>query len=433
MNFPSTVLIFSATLLLCASARTLEVGTGKQFARVQHAAAQAQPGDTILIRAGVYGGGDYISELQGSANAWITIRAATGESVIFRGGSQAMHLSDPAYLRIEGLVFEQQTANGVNIDDAGTFDTPAHHLIIENCEWRSINATGNNDELKLSGLDDFIIRNCRFANGSTGGSLVDMVGCHRGVFERNVFENGGSNCIQAKGGSSNIRIEGNRFLNGGQRAINIGGSTGLEFFRPQGINYEAKSIEVYSNIFVGSQASIAFVGAVECKVINNTIIRPTRWAARILQETTAPSFLPCGNNEFRNNIIVYGNTGTVAINVGANTAPETFSFSNNLWFNPDNASWSGPNTHLSLNPVASSIVIRFLLIPLNTASALHPPRGKRATTPRSQLMIFSGSSLPLRAPSELSKQSHQSQESSKNQAIHTCLPSLQTLLLMTQF
>lgn len=330
--------------VITAEARTLDVGAGLEFMSLQTAAMAAQPGDTILLHAGVYSGGDYIENLQGVPSAWITVRAADNAEVIYRGGSQAFHLTDPAYVRIEGLIFEQQTENGVNIDDGGSYETPAHYVLIENCEWRSMNATGNNDELKLSGLDNFAIRNCRFTNGSTGGSLIDMVGCHNGSIEENHFENGGSNCIQAKGGTKDITIFSNTFSNGGERAINIGGSTGLQFFRPLDANYEASNIYAYSNIFSGATAPIAYVGAVNCEVVNNTIIRPTRWAIRILQETTEPDFLPCGNNIFRNNIVVFATTGQPAINIGTNTAPETFTFSNNLWFNPDDPAWSGPNT-----------------------------------------------------------------------------------------
>jgi hypothetical protein len=325
------------------SARTLEVGPFREFLVFQLAADSARPGDTILFREAIHSGGDYIENLKGTPEKWITIRVADGEEVIFRGGQQAFHLIDPAYLRIEGLIFEEQTANGVNIDDGGTYTTPAHHIIFENCHWRSMSATENNDELKLSGLDYFAIRKCSFANGAAGGSLIDMVGCHSGTFEDNHFENGGSNCIQAKGGTKDIVIQRNKFRNGGERAINIGGSTGLQFFRPLDANYEAANIYVYSNIFIGAIAPIAYVGAVNCEVVNNTIIRPDKWAIRILQETTEPGFLPCGNNIFRNNIIVF-NTTAPAINIGDNTAEETFTFSNNLWFNPDNQSWTGPNT-----------------------------------------------------------------------------------------
>lgn len=323
--------------------RTLEVGSGREFSNLQSAAAQAQPGDTILIRNGVYGGGDYIENLQGTTDKWITVKAEPNENVLFQGGSQAFHLIDPAYLRIEGLTFAGQTGNGVNIDDGGTYNSPAHHIIIDNCTWASMNATGNNDELKMSGVDDFIVRNCNFLNGAAGGSMIDMVGCHLGIFEGNTFFNAGSNCIQAKGATKDITIIRNSFINGGERAVNIGGSTGLQFFRPLGTLYEASNIYVHSNYFAGSTAPLAFVGAVNCEVVNNTISHPSRWAIRILQETTEPGFLPCGNNTFRNNIVIF-NTAQPAINIGGNTAPETFTFSNNLWFNPDNSSWSGPNT-----------------------------------------------------------------------------------------
>lgn len=323
---------------------TLKVGPGKTYSSLQAAASFVQPGDTILMYQGNYSGGDYILNLQGTNSDWITIMAAPGENVVYNGGSQAFQLSDAAYLRIQGLIFEQQTANGVNIDDAGTFDTPAHHIHIENCEWRSMNASGNNDELKLSGLDYFIIKHCVFKNGAAGGSLIDMVGCHYGLFEYNYFENAGSNCIQAKGGSNQIIIRNNQFIVGGDRALNIGGSTDLQYFRPQGATYEASEIFVYANIFEGSLAPIAYVGAVHCEVVNNTIVEPGFWVVRILQETTEPGFQACGQNIFRNNIIVFGNTGKPAYNIGPNTAPETFTISNNLWFNPDNPSWSGPNS-----------------------------------------------------------------------------------------
>ena len=340
-------------------ATVLEIGPGKQYSRLQSAAAQAKPGDTLLLRAGVYPGGEYIENLQGTAERHIIIRAADEEEVVFRGGGSAFQLTDPAYLSIEGLIFEQQTGNGVNIDDGGTYDTPAHHITFSDCEWRSMNATGNNDELKMSGVDSFTVNRCRFLNGADGGSLIDMVGCHYGIFSENYFENGGSNCIQAKGGTSYILITRNRFNNGGERAINIGGSTGLQFFRPLGINYEAAYIRVVSNIFIGATAPVAFVGAVQCEVANNTFFRPERWAVRILQETVGNGFLPCGNNSFQNNIIVFSSTQP-AFNIGGNTAPETFSYGWNLWFNPDNPSWGGPN--IAIEKDTSRIIANPLFI-----------------------------------------------------------------------
>ena len=146
-------------------ARVLEVGAGQPYTNVQAAATMAGPGDTILVHAGVYPGNDYIENLQGSPSAWITLMAEPGGMVLYRGGSQAWHFVDPAYLRIAGFVFEGQTGNGVNMDDGGSYETPAHSIVIEDCEWRAMNAAGNNDQLKLSGVDTITVRRCKFTDG----------------------------------------------------------------------------------------------------------------------------------------------------------------------------------------------------------------------------------------------------------------------------
>lgn len=325
-------------------ANTLEVGQGYPYTALSEATDIAVPGDNILIHEGTYSGGIYVADLQGTAAAWIHILAAPGETVIFDGGGNAWQFTDAAYLEIRGIIFEHQTGNGVNFDDGGSYETPAHHVLFDQCIFRDINATGNNDLLKLSGLDSFEIRNCLFLNGAEGGSGIDMVGCHDGQIHNNHFEDQGSNSVQAKGGCRNIRIERNFFKNGGARAINLGGSTGLPFFRPLDAPYEAAELKVYSNVFIGSDAPVACVGTINTEVVNNTFYLPTKWVLRILQETVDPDrFPPCGYNTFRNNIIYIDNLVSVECNIGPNTAPETFTFSNNLWFHSENSTWAGPD------------------------------------------------------------------------------------------
>lgn len=339
---------------------TRHVGSGQPYTTLIQATAVVQSGDTILVHAGTYAGGLSMGNLQGTAALWITISNAPGEVVIFNGGGNAWQTSDAAYLRIKGFIFENQTANGFNMDDGGTFNTPSHHIIVDSCTFRNINATGNNDLLKMSGIDTFEVRNSIFMNGSPNGSGIDMVGCHDGLIMGCHFENQGSNSIQAKGGTRNVRIDRNFFKNGGQRTLNLGGSTGLAFFRPPNATYEAADLKVYSNVIIGSDAPIAYVGCVNTVVINNTIYLPEHWVIRILQETVDPSrFQPCGNNTFRNNIIYRNNQVTTDCNIGPDTDPQSFTFSNNLWFHAQNASWAGPsslpvadaNSSISQNPL----------------------------------------------------------------------------------
>ncbi len=345
----------SIFLLLCSqllqfpfvttsAGQTLDVGAGFPFETLTEATDVAVPGDTILVHEGTYNGGIFVEDLQGTASDWIYIHAAPGETVIFEGGTNAWQFSDAAYLNISGFIFEHQTGNGLNFDDGGTYETPAHHVIFDNCTFRDMNASGNNDLLKLSGLDNFEILNCTFLNGAEGGSGIDMVGCHDGIIKNNHFENLGSNSIQAKGGTRNIRIDANFFKNGGTRAVNLGGSTGLQFFRPIDAPYEAADLKVYSNIFIGSEAPVAFVGCINTEVVNNTIYLPEKWVLRILQETVDTTrFPPCGYNTFRNNILYIDDRVNVECNIGPNTAPETFTFSNNLWYHSQNPGWGGPN------------------------------------------------------------------------------------------
>ena len=345
-----TVLFLVLTTPLILAGRILPVGPGKTYASPALAARDAVPGDTVLIFPAIYTGGNFIENLHGTENAPIYFIGTDAETVVFSGGSQSFHFSDVSYIHIENMSITGQTGNGMNIDDGGTFDTPTHHITIKNCRFYDMGAQGNNDMLKLSGIDYFTVSGCTLRNGATGGSGIDMVGCHHGVFENNFFQNMGSNSIQAKGGTQFIVIRQNWFESGGQRTLNLGGSTGLQFFRPLDAPFEAADIDVYANVLIGSWAPIAYVGCVRVKVVNNTIINPQNWIIRILQETVDPTrFQPCGDNSFINNIVYYGNSLSRHVNIGSNTAPETFVFSNNLWYNADNPGQSMPQLPVTEN------------------------------------------------------------------------------------
>ncbi|MGE3801534.1 MAG: T9SS type A sorting domain-containing protein, partial [Candidatus Kapaibacterium sp.] len=164
------------------------------------------------------------------------------------------------------------------------------------------------------------------------------------------------------------------FLFCGQRSINLGGSTGLEFFRPIDAPFEAADLQVYANVFVGSTAPIAYVGSVRVDVTNNTIWLPENWVIRILQETVDPNrFASCGDNIFRNNLVVVNNQRSRDVNVGSNTRPESFLFTNNLWYNLDDPNWSGPdlpvnesNSLVSQDPLLGNPDQLDFTIPINS-------------------------------------------------------------------
>ena len=326
------------------------------------AATRATPGTRIVLTAGTYRGRTNIVDLRGTADRPIAI-VGEGEVILDAdGGVEVLHFTDVAYLILENVTIQGATGNGLNIDDGGSYETPSANVVLRALTVRDIGTGGNNDCIKLSGVDDFHILDSEISNCSAG-SGIDMVGCHDGVISGNFLHDLPNSGIQAKGGSRGTIINGNRFVDIAGRSINAGGSTGLEFFRPIDAPYEAADLSVVANVFVrvgaASGAPIAYVGCDGCRFVNNTVVEPRTWVARILQETTGPRFVPSRDGQFVNNLIAF-NVGDLRtfVNVGANTAPETFVFGSNLWWAMDrDPSWPGPSLPGSI-PVEMSSVIQ---------------------------------------------------------------------------
>lgn len=326
-------------------------------AELRAAVAAAKPGTRVLLAGGDYGAGYRFADLRGEPGRPIVIAAADSKNPpVFSGGNVAIHLSNPAYVELHGLVITRMAQNGLNLDDGAAAAQPesARGIVLRGLRVSDIGAEGNNDGLKLSGLWDFRIEDCVIERwGTKGGSAIDMVGCHRGVISGCTIRHNNPeppNCtgVQAKGGSSEIAILGNRFEHAGGRSINIGGSTGRPYFRPAlgsgNEHAEARAIRVEGNTFLGSIAPVAFVGVDGAVVRFNTIERPARWAVRILQENRAPDFIACRRGEFTDNIVIFESTrwSEGGVNIGAGVAADTFTFARNWWYCADAPARSAP-------------------------------------------------------------------------------------------
>lgn len=316
----------------------------------RQAVRKAKPGTTVLVAAGEYAGGFWFENVKGEPGKPVVIAGADPKNPpVFKGGGEAMHFAGAAHLEIRDIAIAGATANGLSIDDGGRRDGSTHHVVLRGLRVTDVGARGNEDGVKLSGVDDFRVEGGTFERwGAGGGSAIDMVGCHRGVIEGCTFRHKeAANAVQTKGGSASVAIRKCRFDDAGSRAVNIGGSTGLEFFRPpldKPPFAEARDITVEGNTFTGSDAPVAFVGVDGAVVRYNTIYRPRRWAMRILQETTAEGFVPCRNGEFSHNIVVFRSDAWSegGVNVGGGTEAGTFRFEGNLWFCADAPARSKP-------------------------------------------------------------------------------------------
>ncbi|MEO5916416.1 MAG: right-handed parallel beta-helix repeat-containing protein [Luteolibacter sp.] len=327
-------------LLLVAplSAETLVV---KSPSELGTALGKLKSGDTLKIGPGEYAGGNSIS---GIAN--LTVEALDPKSPpLFKGGTNAWQFSRCQGLRLRYLHCQGQTGNGFNIDDGGKRDEPVRGVVLEDLRIEDVGPQGNFDAIKCSGLQELRIERCEISGW--GGQAIDFVGCSDALIRecRITGKEGFSQHTgpQFKGGSSKIVIEKCIFKDAGERPIQVGGSTGIDYFRPPGAKYEAKDIIVRDNTIEGGTCACAFTGVDSAEFSGNTILRPTKWIFRILQETREEGFAPCRNVRIANNKITFRRAEvTTELNIGEGTAPETFRFEGNRWFAEDQPQASKP-------------------------------------------------------------------------------------------
>ncbi len=198
---------------------------------------------------------------------------------------------------------------------------------------RDIAGGGNRDGIKLSGvrrlsgrgLPDRALGKCA-ARGSiwsavTMASFSSLSSSTRPV---PIAANG----VQAEGGSSRIAVRRCRFKNAGGRGVNLGGSTGADYFRPprgsgRGAWLASSRIACLKARWHRSRSSVS-PGAI---VRRNTILRPKRWILRILQENTDAKMQRCRDGRFEHNLIAFRSDELrAATNVGANTDAGSFRF-----------------------------------------------------------------------------------------------------------
>lgn len=333
--------IFAVALLIAAGPLSAAVSQAGSDTEIDTAIAALKPGDTLRIAPGVYTRRHSVTGLSG-----LTIEALDpANPPHFKDGTEAWHFSRCPSLTLRNLKCSGQTDNGINLDDGGKFTEPVNGIRLENLIVSDIGPDGNFDAIKCSGLDHLTITGCEITGW--GGQAIDLVGCHEVLIRdcRITGKPGFSQHTgpQFKGGCSKVTIEKCTFKDAGPRPIQVGGSTGLDFFRPPGAKYEAADITIRGNTFEGGECACAFTGVDGAEFSGNTILRPSKWIFRILQENTTAGFKTCGNVTIKNNTITFRRADVGSeLNIGAGTAPGTFHFEANHWLAEDKPAASKP-------------------------------------------------------------------------------------------
>jgi hypothetical protein len=333
-------LVFYIFLSTAVMAMADEV-TVRDAGELQKALRDLKPGTTLKIAPGDYPGGHSVEGVER-----LTIEGLDAKNPPhFKGGANAWQFSRCAGLTLRKMRVSGQTGNGLNLDDGGELAKPVSGITIEGVEISDVGPKGNHDGIKCSGLEGLTIRDCTITGW--GGQGIDCVGCHRVLITgcRFTGKDGftATAGVQFKGGTSESTVEKCHFANAGERPVNVGGSTGLAYFRPQGAKHEATKIVVRDNVIEGSVCAAAFVGVDGAEFSGNTILFPSKWIFRILQETKEPGFVPCRNVVVKDNRIVFRRAQVqIEVNIGSDTAPESFRFEKNRWFAEDRPNASQP-------------------------------------------------------------------------------------------
>ena len=347
----SLVAMVAGCIALSAAAQAEErrVTTADEFSAALDA---AEPGDEIVLEPGTYAGQLYRENLR-----QVAIRSADPDDpAVIEGGDYGLHLADPVEVTLADLVFQGQAENGINIDDAGSYKSPARDIRLIRITVKDITNSGNHDAIKMAGVDGFLIDGARIENWGDDGSAIDFVGGRNGVVQNSLLIHdhlkvGGSG-IRPKGGSKNIAIRANRIELpvGAGRAIQAGGSTDTEYFRfAEGEkDYEADDITIEGNVVIGGGASFSWVNIDGGVVHHNLVQGPAPWVMRILNENEGSAIVVTKNGAFQDNEVVFETGGdfNTAVNIGESTEPETFKFARNRWLNTANPTPEGSRPEL---------------------------------------------------------------------------------------
>ncbi|HET6400039.1 MAG TPA: right-handed parallel beta-helix repeat-containing protein [Candidatus Kapabacteria bacterium] len=347
------LLMLFPVLIPFAGWAQVQVGPGQMYPDIG-AAANARavhPGDTVFVHAGTYTDANtLIDSLIGTPDHWITIMPYGQDSV-------SIHVQytfqAAQYLKISGLnFFGNDPAQSARVYHLLFFDyqyacfTSNHDIIIENCAFAELNNTGKQNTgacLKIDGTENFQVLNCAFLDGTNITDGISLNADRNGTVRHCTFENMPGDGSHCKGGAKNITYEQNLFRNCAADGLDVGGETDTQYFCPLGATWEADSIKVYANIFIGGATGIRLSSCHHAFIFNNTCFKATEFAFRSLN--TSSMGITLDSNYIYNNIFTTYSPYHIYLNASSNFIFSTEYFKNNLFHDylnpdPDSINWS---------------------------------------------------------------------------------------------
>lgn len=198
-------ILLSLLLTFAANAATLKQATPENYRRLL---TTLEPGDTLVLAAGVYERGLPISDCHGTADAWITIQGPDEGVAEIRQTQVAncVELKQCSYVALKKLSILGGGPQGISglfgISAQGGLKNSVHHILIEDCiisDWNtSQQAVGISTKTPTW---DWTIRRNIIRNCGTGLYLGNSNGADpfiRGVIEHNLVVDPIGYCMEIK-------------------------------------------------------------------------------------------------------------------------------------------------------------------------------------------------------------------------------------------
>jgi hypothetical protein len=311
------------------------------YKTIQHGVNSSTPGTAVMVKAGTYTENVKLTK-SGTADKPIWLASADGEGAATikaaNAGVSTVYGHGIDNVVVQGFKVTGST-EGFNITQNGTSLTNmATNIVVEDNTVHG----HSRDGIKTSQtVNSAVTNNTVYNIGSQEG--IDNVYMRNGVIANNdVSDVRGLTGIIAKGGSQNVRIEGND-VSGVRDGIAVGGfTTGQGSTFPSGISYEAKNFTVANNTVAGNSKAVGVFAGQDSTIRDNALKTASTWVATTGGDNNGykSSGIQFVDNTVSKSNWLYSPDGAVTVNTG-NAMP--------------GASPPPPSPPLTLPPPSSSI------------------------------------------------------------------------------
>ena len=316
-------------------AREVEVTGGGS---IDDALAGAGPGTCINVRTGTYRGG--FSMPSGADGSPVVLRAADGPltAVIDASG-----LGRPAvtmigrHMIVDGFDIVGMPTGGGNqtvVIRGGDGDVGRGVVL------RNSRITGGHNHLKINQMPVGVVVEGNEFFGNYSHIPISITGAEGLLLARNHFhgwDNGGDSAIQIKGGSLDVRVEGNVFENvsGAAAVLALGGGCGASCDNDPD-HYGARRVVATNNLFLNVGRAFEGYACLDCAVVHNTVVNPGT-VAKLGSAASGGVTRTTANMTIMNNAFVHTSGGMLTVIQINDTAAEGLRMEHNAYYNGGSA------------------------------------------------------------------------------------------------